>query len=141
MSNDTLSRRGFLFGATATAACGVARAAGVGGTEGHDAALSVFLSDIHIAKPGLDTIWGKQPSYQNAMLSKTVDEILTMRPLPARAVCFGDVALWFGWSGDYEIAIEEGATVVRVGQAIFGARALPDSHYWPENKAQNPSGA
>jgi len=21
--------------------------------------------------------------------------------------------------------------VVRVGQAIFGARPLPDSHYWP----------
>ena len=31
--------------------------------------------------------------------------------------------LSMGMSGDYEIAIEEGATVVRVGQAIFGARA------------------
>jgi len=39
--------------------------------------------------------------------------------------------LSMGMSGDYEIAVEEGATVVRVGQAIFGARALPDSHYWP----------
>ncbi|MGO0791388.1 YggS family pyridoxal phosphate-dependent enzyme [Herbaspirillum seropedicae] len=39
--------------------------------------------------------------------------------------------LSMGMSGDYEIAIEEGATVVRVGQALFGARALPDSHYWP----------
>ena len=39
--------------------------------------------------------------------------------------------LSMGMSGDYEIAIEEGATVVRVGQAIFGARALPDAHYWP----------
>tara|TARA_R110002073_G_scaffold115350_4_gene253075 strand:+ start:4392 stop:5138 length:747 start_codon:yes stop_codon:yes gene_type:complete len=39
--------------------------------------------------------------------------------------------LSMGMSGDYEIAIEEGATVVRVGQAIFGKRALPDSHYWP----------
>ncbi|RDI12387.1 alanine racemase-like protein [Comamonas sp. AG1104] len=38
--------------------------------------------------------------------------------------------LSMGMSGDFEIAIEEGATVVRVGQAIFGARALPDSHYW-----------
>ncbi len=38
-----------------------------------------------------------------------------------------------GMSGDFEIAIEEGATVVRVGQAIFGARALPDSHYWPSS--------
>lgn len=39
--------------------------------------------------------------------------------------------LSMGMSGDYEIAVEEGATVVRVGQAIFGSRALPDSHYWP----------
>lgn len=39
--------------------------------------------------------------------------------------------LSMGMSGDYEIAIEEGATVVRVGQAIFGARVVPDSHYWP----------
>ncbi|EON14111.1 YggS family pyridoxal phosphate-dependent enzyme [Pandoraea sp. SD6-2] len=39
--------------------------------------------------------------------------------------------LSMGMSGDFEIAIEEGATVVRVGQTIFGARLLPDSHYWP----------
>lgn len=39
--------------------------------------------------------------------------------------------LSMGMSGDFEIAIEEGATVVRVGQAIFGARALPDAYYWP----------
>ncbi len=42
--------------------------------------------------------------------------------------------LSMGMSGDYEVAIEEGATVVRVGQAIFGARNLPDSHYWPAGK-------
>ena len=36
-----------------------------------------------------------------------------------------------GMSGDFEIAIQEGATVVRVGQAIYGARAIPDSFYWP----------
>ncbi len=39
--------------------------------------------------------------------------------------------LSMGMSGDFEIAIEEGATLVRVGQAIFGPRPLPDSHYWP----------
>ncbi|MCW4464705.1 YggS family pyridoxal phosphate-dependent enzyme [Glutamicibacter sp. MNS18] len=39
--------------------------------------------------------------------------------------------LSMGMSGDFELAITEGATVVRVGQAVFGARALPDSHYWP----------
>jgi uncharacterized pyridoxal phosphate-containing UPF0001 family protein len=27
-----------------------------------------------------------------------------------------------GMSGDFEIAVEEGATMVRVGTAIFGAR-------------------
>ncbi|WP_282277131.1 YggS family pyridoxal phosphate-dependent enzyme [Stenotrophomonas sp. PS02297] len=40
--------------------------------------------------------------------------------------------LSMGMSGDFEIAIEEGATVVRVGQAIFGARDTPDSYYWPD---------
>ncbi|MEN5060007.1 YggS family pyridoxal phosphate-dependent enzyme [Luteimonas sp. TWI1416] len=40
--------------------------------------------------------------------------------------------LSMGMSGDFEIAIEEGATVVRVGQAIFGARPMPDSYYWPD---------
>lgn len=40
-------------------------------------------------------------------------------------------ALSMGMSGDYEITVDEGATVVRVGQALLGPRALPDSHYWP----------
>lgn len=39
--------------------------------------------------------------------------------------------LSMGMSGDFEIAVEEGATLVRLGQAIFGPRPLPDSHYWP----------
>lgn len=43
----------------------------------------------------------------------------------------GPGELSMGMSGDFETAIEEGATCVRVGQAIFGARPLPDSHYWP----------
>ncbi len=30
-----------------------------------------------------------------------------------------------GMSADYEVAIEEGATMVRVGTAIFGARQTP----------------
>lgn len=40
--------------------------------------------------------------------------------------------LSMGMSGDFEMAIEEGATIVRIGQALFGARTLPDSYYWPE---------
>ncbi len=49
----------------------------------------------------------------------------------------GDGGLSMGMSGDYEIAIEEGATVVRVGQAIFGERSTPDDHYWPTGSSGN----
>jgi len=41
--------------------------------------------------------------------------------------------LSMGMSGDLEIAIEEGATIIRVGTAIFGVRVTPDSYYWNEN--------
>ncbi|SDC05881.1 YggS family pyridoxal phosphate-dependent enzyme [Niabella drilacis] len=42
--------------------------------------------------------------------------------------------LSMGMSGDMETAIAEGATIVRVGTAIFGQRIYPDSYYWNENK-------
>lgn len=38
-----------------------------------------------------------------------------------------------GMTGDFEEAIEEGATVVRVGQAIFGKRPTLDGYYWPRH--------
>lgn len=40
--------------------------------------------------------------------------------------------LSMGMSGDLEVAIEEGATIVRVGTAIFGERIYPNSYYWNE---------
>ena len=43
--------------------------------------------------------------------------------------------LSMGMSGDLEIAIAEGATIVRVGTAIFGERIYPDSYYWNEKQA------
>lgn len=46
--------------------------------------------------------------------------------------------LSMGMSGDYDLAIEEGATIVRVGQAIFGARSVPDTHYWPTTGDEEP---
>ena len=33
-----------------------------------------------------------------------------------------------GMSGDYRAAIEEGATIIRVGTAIFGARPQSGEH-------------
>ena len=40
--------------------------------------------------------------------------------------------LSMGMSGDFECAIEEGSTEVRIGTAFFGAREYGDAHYWPE---------
>lgn len=58
------------------------------------------------------------------LLKKLLDESRTRYPNLSR--------LSMGMSGDFEIAIEEGATDIRVGQAIFGHRTLPDEYYWPE---------
>ncbi|WP_242519992.1 YggS family pyridoxal phosphate-dependent enzyme [Rhodospirillum rubrum] len=51
------------------------------------------------------------------------DQTATLHP--------GMTQLSMGMSGDYEAAIEEGADVVRVGQAIFGPRPTADAFYWP----------
>ena len=45
--------------------------------------------------------------------------------------------LSMGMSGDFEIAIEEGATDIRIGQMIFGPRDIPNelAHFWPEKNS------
>ena len=45
------------------------------------------------------------------------------RGLREQAERHGLKRLSMGMSGDFEVAVEEGATMVRVGTAIFGARA------------------
>lgn len=40
--------------------------------------------------------------------------------------------LSMGMSGDFEAAIEEGSTMIRVGTSVFGSRIYPDSFYWDE---------
>lgn len=60
-----------------------------------------------------------------------------MRELREAALAEGTVGpglLSMGMSGDLELAIEEGSDCVRVGQAIFGARATPDSHGRPDQR-------
>jgi pyridoxal phosphate enzyme (YggS family) len=59
-----------------------------------------------------------------------------MRDLQRRLQGSEDVAgtydeLSMGMSGDLELAIEYGATTVRVGQAIFGPRPSPDTYWLP----------
>jgi pyridoxal phosphate enzyme (YggS family) len=60
-----------------------------------------------------------------------------MRELQRRLQSDEDVAgsydeLSMGMSGDLELAIEYGATTVRVGQAIFGPRPTPDTYWSPQ---------
>jgi hypothetical protein len=44
--------------------------------------------------------------------------------------------LSMGMSPDYELAIAEGATEVRIGTAIFGQRPTSDSFYWPGSASE-----
>ena len=60
-------------------------------------------------------------------LLKTIQTSLLDKGIPANE-------LSMGMSGDLDIAIQEGSTIVRVGTAVFGARKYPDSYYWNENK-------
>ncbi|KPV55139.1 alanine racemase, partial [Paenibacillus sp. A3] len=41
--------------------------------------------------------------------------------------------LSMGMSGDFRVAIEEGATIIRLGTNVFGQRYLPDGYYWNEH--------
>lgn len=61
-------------------------------------------------------------------LLKSIQQQITKLAIPAVEMR----ELSMGMSGDLEIAIEEGATIVRVGTAIFGHRPTPDSFYWNE---------
>jgi pyridoxal phosphate enzyme (YggS family) len=58
----------------------------------------------------------------------------TLRELRDQAAARGHdlPRLSMGMSGDFPLAIAEGATEVRIGTAIFGTRPYPDSYYWPE---------
>lgn len=40
--------------------------------------------------------------------------------------------LSMGMSGDFKLAIAEGATEVRIGTAVFGYRKEQRDYYWPE---------
>ncbi|MBQ4854177.1 YggS family pyridoxal phosphate-dependent enzyme [Rhodanobacter sp. B2A1Ga4] len=57
-----------------------------------------------------------------------------LRELRHQAVTQGHdlTRLSMGMSGDFPLAIAEGATEVRIGTAIFGSRPYPDAYYWPE---------
>ena len=95
-----LTRRGFLVGAGAIAADGA-----LGTTRpanAHDPNLMVFFSDIH--QHDNTVRWKNGPTQANFVLPELVKEVLSLRPLPANAVVFGDFSASCGWIEDFRLA-------------------------------------
>ena len=71
----------------------------------------------HVRVTGLMTVppWSEDPEKSRPYF----------RRLAQLAKKYGWQKLSMGMSGDFEVAIEEGATVIRVGTALFGQRPKP----------------
>ena len=91
------------------------------------------LDEVHLF-PALHALRGlKQVRTRGLMILPPLEEPKAARPFFRRLRALGERAqregllyaceLSMGMSGDFEVAIEEGATIVRVGTAIFGERA------------------
>lgn len=75
----------------------------------------------HIAVRGLMCL---PPFDENAEASRP--HFRRLRELVQREITQPGWQLSMGMSNNFEIAIEEGATMIRVGTALFGSRAAPD---------------
>jgi hypothetical protein len=83
--------------------------------------------------PGLDVRglmivppWAEDPEASRPWFRRLRElrDRLVGRGFPIERLC----ELSMGMSHDFEVAIEEGATIVRVGTAIFGVRSSPEPH-------------
>ena len=134
-----ISRRNFIAGAGAAFASSALTGCGsLSVADGIlvDQNLTVFLSDIHI-EGGL-----AEAHHQNALFVETVEEVLKLRPRPARAVVFGDVARFFGKREDYAaakplLAKLEAAMPVALATGNHDHR-IPMSRAFPQRWAASP---
>ncbi|MDQ2621415.1 MAG: YggS family pyridoxal phosphate-dependent enzyme [Actinomycetota bacterium] len=76
--------------------------------------IGLFVDDPELARPSLRRLRELRDQVRELNLDGVSMEELSM-----------------GMSGDLEVAIGEGSTIIRVGTAIFGSRDTPDSAYWP----------
>jgi pyridoxal phosphate enzyme (YggS family) len=84
--------------------------------------LSVLLQEEGVEPMGLMTMppWDPDPEVARPFFKALREhrDDLVNRGFPAGSL----TELSMGMTGDFEVAIEEGATIVRIGTAIFGAR-------------------
>ena len=87
-----------------------------------EALADVVLDCPHLRLKGLMTIppFSHDPKHARPHFRRLAE----LRDTPTRAVGqpFGSMKLSMGMSGDFEVAIEEGADVIRIGTALFGER-------------------
>lgn len=76
--------------------------------------IGLFTDNIELARPSLRRLRELRDRIRDLNLDGVAIEELSM-----------------GMSGDLEVAIEEGSTIVRVGTDIFGSRPTTDAYYWP----------
>ena len=88
---------------------------GVAADEVHDFLQSITHPNLRVT--GLMTLAAPVPDPEIVRPQfRTMRRLLETAPVPGLSI------LSMGMSGDYEVAIEEGATHIRVGSAIFGPR-------------------
>jgi pyridoxal phosphate enzyme (YggS family) len=80
---------------------------------------NVTLAGLMTIGPFLPDPEGSRPMFR--LLRQLRDQVAGMR-MPHTSM----KELSMGMTGDFEVAIEEGATIIRIGTAIFGPRIRPD---------------
>ena len=131
-----MSRRDFVLGSAALPVLG-ARSGLAGEPCGaFDESLAVVVSDLHV---GAEADF----AYTREALSRTVDEILAMRPLPRHVVCLGDVALSFGLEADYAVSKPILGRLVKAGIDLKMTMGNHDRRsaflkHWPEYASTSP---
>lgn len=97
---------------------------------GLDPAEVPAFADELAALPRLQVVGLMTLALNSPDLRMVADNFVAMAQLQARLRSSGAPGSWdelsMGMSGDFELAIEHGATCVRVGTAIFGSRPQPD---------------
>jgi PLP dependent protein len=62
------------------------------------------------------------PQQARSYFRRLREPALVLSPQPISTISMKELSM--GMSNDYQVAVEEGATMVRLGTAIFGARSV-----------------